>query len=242
MIVSRKIAEMFKHCGFVNIDYLVENKLETDPSKILNILNRDWRKWVKPLCMRDGGDPIFGYDTMGSQRTGCTFDGLWGSLFTMGAEDGTADSMTTAVASGSGSAFDQPMKLAIYLHSDLSLVGGTEELVNPLTTTPTWYTHNFNAPKPSVSANMDYLLMNFFDYVSTLNIIYDDGATDQRHIVFQTYNGFPDPLGTVYHGNQKSSIYCTYTTAAPPPPVVEENPLISRPLISSMKVGKPIIR
>ena len=43
---------MFKHPGFVNIDYLVENKLERNSSKILNILNRDWRKWVKPVCTK----------------------------------------------------------------------------------------------------------------------------------------------------------------------------------------------
>ncbi|GAI34999.1 unnamed protein product, partial [marine sediment metagenome] len=46
MIVSTRIAKMFKHPGFVNVDYLVRKKIDAPISSILNVLNRDWRKWV----------------------------------------------------------------------------------------------------------------------------------------------------------------------------------------------------
>lgn len=74
--MNTKIAKMFKHPGFVNIDYLVENKLETNPSKILNILNRDWRKRVKPLSMFNGGglDPT---DTFQAFDGGRVFGDVW---------------------------------------------------------------------------------------------------------------------------------------------------------------------
>jgi hypothetical protein len=244
MIVSTKIAKMFKHPGFVNIDYLVKNKLERNPSKILNIINRDWRKWVKPLCMFDGGglDPNFGYETIGVYSVTISSSGyeeIQGCKFTI-TEAGTADSITVALKRAA--AGSDKVKCAIYKRSDLSLVGATGETSPSMTTSFAWYTFNFNAPKPSLTANTEYLLAVWADYTSrSIFLAQDTGALNQSCYQDKTYDSWPDPLVPSY-SSYKNSIYCTYTTAAPPPPPVVEKPLISPPLISPVKVATPIIR
>ena len=208
MIVSRKIAEMFKHCGFVNVDYLVQNKIYAEPSKILNILNRDWRKWVKPVCMFDGGkplDPNFGYETIGtSSYYGANY--IRGSVFTC-PESGTADSISW-YNKYAFSGVVKAVKCAIYKHSDLSFVGVTEELIAGAANT--WITHNFTVPKPDL-INTQYILV-WWSRGSYAEIAYDTGETDQGHYQYLYYNSFPDPLDPA-HENCKYSIYCTYTVA-----------------------------
>ena len=208
------IAKMFKNCGFVNIDYLVRNRLETKPSKILNILNRDWRKWVKPVCMLDGGglDPNFGYETIGTAGYDTLEDGIYGSVFTI-AEDGTADLIKAAIRC---TVEAKKMKCAIYKHSDLSLVGQTEEVLVPVTDPANWITFNFTAPKPSLTANTAYILVAWsYSSVGYARLSFDAGDANQGHWQLLTYNGFPNPLNPG-HADFKYSIYCTYTTLAKP--------------------------
>ena len=214
MIVNRKIAGLFKNPGFVNIDYLVKNKLETDPSKILNILNRDWRKWIKPLCMFDGGglDPTFGYGTAGSSSA-FKENVIIGSVFDC-PESGTAQSITAYIHTG-GKEGTEKVKFGIYLHSDLSFVGSTEEFAIGTTPFTGWKTLNFTTP-PSSSAT-SYILVVWATVFSNFYIYYDAGNTNQGHYQSLTYGTFPDPLVPT-HDDNKYSIYCTYTTAAPPKP------------------------
>jgi hypothetical protein len=204
MIVSTKIAKMFKECGFVNIDYLVRNRLETNPSKILNILNRDWRKWVKPLCMFDGGglDPNFGYETQGASSQDIT-DRITGSVFTC-PEAGTATSITFYNDGTTGVTY----KCAIYKHSDLSLIASSSASTSAGTS---WNTISISA---SLEAT-DYILVVWSaSYIGPIRLTYDAGATNQGHYQTKTYNGnFPNPLVPT-HENRKYSVYCTYTAAA----------------------------
>jgi len=221
MIVSTKIAKMFKHCGFVNIDYLVENKLERNPSKILNSINRDWRKWVKPVCMKpnpktlDPFDPNFGHETIETATiiSDMTGENIRGTVFTI-TETGTADSITVALKRGS--AGSNNVKCAIYLHSDLSLVAQTASTSTSLTTTLAWYTFDLTT-SPTLTANTEYILVVWADY--TTSNIYGAahmGATNQGHGQYKVYNDFPNPLVPT-HSNFEYSIYCTYSTGAPPP-------------------------
>jgi len=214
MIVSTKIAEMFKHCGFVNVDYLVENKLERNPSKILNILNRDWRKWVKPVCMKpnlkslDPNDPNFGYTTAGGSYV-TRAERIIGSVFTI-TEAGTADSITAYV----DETYTRTYKYGIYKHDDLSFVGETESRTPAGGVAKVWRTLYFSAPKPSLEANTAHILVSKAHKYGG-NIYYDAGDTDQGHYQAISWSdgepAWSNPLVPT-HDNNKYSIYCTYTT------------------------------
>jgi hypothetical protein len=102
LIASRKIAEMFKHCGFVNIDYLVKNNLERNPSKILNIINRDWRKIEQQAGMKlkaEGLDPLYEYYNTGDDGIDAVYATRWmGQTFTVGAVGHTVTSVKLKLA------------------------------------------------------------------------------------------------------------------------------------------------
>ena len=151
----------------------------------------------------------FGYETAGSSYYSIG-DCIRGSVFTI-PEAGTADSITACLyALGNTS---QPTKCAIYLHSDLSLKGTTEQRTIAYTTTSTWQTFNFAEPKPSLTTTTAYVLVawaDVTDYGPSLR--YNAGDANQEHHQNIAYGGFPDPLAPT-HGNSKYSIYCTYTVA-----------------------------
>lgn len=159
-------------------------------------------------------DPNFGYETIGSSFINIE-DYVEGSLFTI-TEAGTADSITVALK-WSLNQWTGKFKCAIYKHSDLSLVKATQERTIALTSTPTWYTFNFSAPKPSLTGNTEYILVGFAEEKGGFpnpdcGFARDDGDSEQGHSQPVTYNSFPDPLDPS-HWNDKFSIYCTYTTA-----------------------------
>jgi len=221
LIVSRKIAGLFKNPGFVNIDYLIENKLERNSSKILNIINRDWRKWVKPVCMKpnpktlDPLDPNFGNKTLGTYAVASIENRIIGSVFTL-TESGTADSITVGLLRYA-IVWTGRIKCAIYRHSDLSLVGVTEERTITTTTTATWYTFNFIAPKPSLTAD-DYILVVWGeDVAGETDLCFIAGVQVTEHYQNIAYNGFPNPLVPTHSAsNDLACIYCTYTKLAKP--------------------------
>jgi len=214
MIVSTKIAKMFKDCGFVNIDYLLQNKIESNPSKILNILNRDWRKWVKPVCVKpnlkslDPNDPNFGYETKGGTElapAGNYINGSWYSC----PGTGDADSITVYLKQK----FENlpKIKCPIYKKSDGALVGYTEEW----TLTSGWDGwKTFNIISGGSLTAQDYWLVFW-----TNNLVsgYEDAETNKGLYKSQTYDGFPDPLTGFTLIARKWSVYCTYTTGGPPP-------------------------
>lgn len=158
-------------------------------------------------------DPNFGYETIGTFGDAIMNDHIRGSVFTI-IEAGTADSITVALSRDE--AGSKKVKCAIYKHSDLSLVGVTEERTLDLTDNFVWYTFNFAAPKPSLTANTKYVLAVWCDNAVIISIPFDYGA-NQGHYKYLVYTGsFPDPL-TPAHADSKYSIYCTYTPTVPPP-------------------------
>jgi hypothetical protein len=211
LIVSRKIAEMFKQPGFVNIDYLVKNKLEKNPSKILNILNRDWRKWVKPVCMRDDGDsldPNFGYKTKGDAYETERHE-LIGSWFSC-PEAGTANSITVFLNWQSG---NPKVKYGTYKKSDGALVDYTEEW----TVTNNWVDwKTLNIIWGGALVATDYWLIAWFSgYDVGFQLSFD--VANKGAYMDQTYGSFPSTFVPGSYDNHKHCIYCTYTSAAPPP-------------------------
>jgi len=122
MLISGKIARLFKHPGFVNIDYLIEQKIYVSPSIILNALTRDWRKWRRPAGfnkiqkVKDALDPTFGYETVGSssEYAGNHIRGSWFSC----PEAGTAISITAYLRAVSHAG---ACKAALYKKADNTL-------------------------------------------------------------------------------------------------------------------------
>ena len=210
---------MFKQCGFVNIDYLVENKLETNPSKILNIINRDWRKWVKPVCVKpnlktlDPLDPTFGYTTIGASSTPASGNSMMGALYTSPADVGVADSITFAEDGWEAT----NAKGVIVLHSNLNIIpnGITAPVYIPSDYTTSWRTAIFSTP-PSLSPNTDYVLMAIAEE-SYLDLSYDAGSANQGHLdTTNSYASPSNPTDATHNGDYKFSIYCTYTVLLPP--------------------------
>lgn len=153
---------------------------------------------------------IFGYDT--PQETYQTNnDRVTGSVFTCPSA-GTADSITAYVCHTAGTVH---MKCAIYKHSDLSLVGATEEKDDgdiggcPPAHPGSWLTFNFSDPKPSLAASTEYILVCWGD-ASVGYVHYHEGTTDQGHYDSEAYNGFPNPMDPT-HEDREYCIYCTYT-------------------------------
>lgn len=223
MIVSGKIAEMFKHRGFINIDYLVENKLERNPSKILNIINRDWRKWVKPLCMLDGGDPLdpnFGIESYGASSLNLYGDQIAGNRLDTPVDMGTLNSISAYVGrdnpSGGGSS---GIKGVVTLRSDLSIViGGVgSETVIPSYNTPAWRTSIFS-PALSLAPSSSNYIFGIINQISRSDLFYDGLQTNFS--CDDETNNYANPQNWVSAVlmNYKLSIYCTYTAGAPPPP------------------------
>ena len=140
---------------------------------------------------------------------------VMGSYFTCPA-DCNADKLTVRVA------YSYPVvktKCAIYLKSDLSFVGETEEIE-----LPEYFTglqdYNFSAPKPSLSAGVDYVLVIWSDGAAdTFGPRYQSvGFTDHSCYETHAYNGWPANLANL-SVDREYCIYCTYTISANPYPV-----------------------
>ena len=154
---------------------------------------------------------VFGYHTAGTAGNDDLEDDIKGSLFTA-PETGTipALGMCVTVAGSAG----HPVKGAVYKHSDLSLVGYTEEItVN--NGASQWVVADANGTI-SVTAGTEYLLVAWADdVVGTCHLQYDAGDVNQGHHDAQVYNGFPDPFVLTAHNNNKYSIYAHYTPSSP---------------------------
>ena len=152
----------------------------------------------------------FGYETLGD--AGYSIENvIHGSVFTI-TEAGTADSITVGCTYGTGT-WTGKIKCAIYLHSDLSRVGVTDERTVTLTSIPAWYTFDFSGTKPSLLATTAYILVAWAEDVTNgAYIRYNTGDTNQGHYQSATYGTFPNPLAPT-HLNKVHSIYCTYTVA-----------------------------
>jgi hypothetical protein len=87
-----------------------------------------------------------------------------------------------------------------------------------MTTSFAWKTLPFADPKPNLTKDTEYILVAWADYTNKeIYLAYNTGDPNVYH--YRTdlaYNSFPDPFGTLIHGTNKFSIYCTYTVAGPP--------------------------
>jgi len=153
----------------------------------------------------------FGYETLGTGGNIDIENYIRGSVFTMGAEVGqTADSITAGLKYVTGE-WTGKIKCAIYLHGTLAYVGVTEERTITLTSTSTWYTFNFIAPKPSLTASTDYILSVWAESkTGDAYVVASAPFTNSGHYQSITYGTFPNPLVPT-HSSYKHSIYCTYT-------------------------------
>ncbi|MEM3640466.1 MAG: hypothetical protein QXH37_00860 [Candidatus Bathyarchaeia archaeon] len=153
-------------------------------------------------------------ETFGNTATGGSYlnieDVIAGSVFTV-TKDGEAQSITAYIRMTASKA----MKCAIYLHSNLSLVAQTEERIIPSTSTPQSFTFNFNAPKPTLRADTEYLLVAWAQSGSgQARLYYTSGALNQGHFAFSAYSAnFPNPMPTPTHETKAYCIYCTFKPA-----------------------------
>jgi len=113
------------------------------------------------------------------------------------------------------------VKCAIYKHADSTLVpnGTTEELEIGEGQTG-WFTFNFGATKPELTAGTEYVLVvwGIPTAMGGVTITYDDGeGTTQGHYQDLAYDSgyWPNPA-SFSHEDRKYSIYCSYTPSAPP--------------------------
>jgi len=152
---------------------------------------------------------VFGYEKIGS-ITASIEDIIQGSLFKTESTGGKADSITVALRCGS-TTWTGKVKAAIVLHANLSLVGSTQELNLELTTSPTWYTFNFDT-KPNLNANTEYILCVWSKSSDGSALVCSDsGNTNQGHRQSHVYDSWPNLLGTMTHSVSKLSIYCNYS-------------------------------
>lgn len=150
------------------------------------------------------GNTVAGTNSRNTENT------IVGSIFTP-TKDGEAQSITAYIRITSSS---KNMKCAIYLHSNLSLVAQTEEIVVPVNPA-TWVTFNFLTPKPILKANTAYLLVAWSSSGSGFSYLYySSGAANQGHYAGSTYGAnFPNPMPNPTHETRACSIYCTFKPA-----------------------------
>ena len=160
----------------------------------------------------------FGYTTIGGSNqliSASWQEAITGSIFTM-PENGTADSITVSLKVITPCS--RRTKCAIYKHSDLSLVGSTEEITISLTATQQFFTFNF-ITKPNLVSGEVYILEVWSEYLAgnaSTYIAYHAGSASQGHLnPSYNYNSFPNPQSSPTHYDYEHSIYCTYTPGGP---------------------------
>ena len=214
MIISTKIANLFKHCGFINVDYLAQQKISVPPCAILSTLEKEWRKWKKPLCMLRktmfdgaGADPTFGYTSVGGDSLNVYGWAMATNRSEITEGSGTAESVSIYTASS-----DWHVRVAIYDDNAGNPNNLLWESPSTLGASGDWVT--ISTSSVTITQGEYYWLglqhdvnggMVKGDYV-------EPGYSKYRE---QSYGAFPDPFGTP-DGDQpyKYSIYCTYTTTA----------------------------
>lgn len=170
-------------------------------------------------CYKGTGTPTdYGYSILGTAGSLNIEDTIQGDLITA-ITGGEGQSITVGLK-WLTAAWTGKIKCGIYLHSDLSLKGVTEERTIALTDTATFYTFNFTGspfPKPILITGTVYVLVVWAEQIPDTNamVVWDNGSTDECHTQSLTYNGFPNPYVPSAHNNYKLSIYITVAFGAP---------------------------
>lgn len=157
---------------------------------------------------------VFGREIDGNQDR-ATIGRIAGSYFTCPA-DCNADKITARIS------YASPIvktKCAIYLKSDLSFVGSTEE-VNLPEDFSGLQDYNFSAPKPSLSTGVDYVLVIWSETGVAAFTMRSQGIgfTDHSCREEVTYNGWPANLAGL-PGDYEFCINCTYSIVSNAYPV-----------------------
>jgi len=163
-----------------------------------------------PLGAQVTIDPVFGYDTMGGSNIGVD-DYMQGPVYPI-PENGVGISMSAGLKSTDG--WNGKVKCAVYRHSDLKLIGQTEERTIAVTATYTFYTFNF-AVQPHLVKDTYYVLLVWGENAAgSCWLAYNLGSGGHYQNV--AYGGWPDPA-VLTDVNELLSVYCTYE--ADPAPV-----------------------
>lgn len=205
MIVSRKIGRMFKCPGFVNVDYLVAQKIPLNVARILNILTEDWRKWVRPVGF-GVVDPTFGKTDIGGTAT-------WGSNAVRCYRHSCPEAGIVSIISIylTHLAAGHYTRVGMYDDSLGSPNNLSVESASIEVTVDGW--QNITVANTNVVA-ADYHLA--FQMTPDDGVIWYQDASpipDMHHFQIQAYGPFPNPYAWFNGGSGYTvSIYATYTT------------------------------
>jgi len=153
-------------------------------------------------------DPNFGYESEGASTHSWTGgDDLAGCVFT---SPNAGKAMKIVVWLHTATDVWQNYKCAIYKDSDLSYVGGTEEVEVHAYPLFEQVDFSFSEPYPELEASTDYILCVWGegDYVTA----YQTTASYETCRDIEAYNGFPSAyVKNDTYANEKMSIYCSYS-------------------------------
>lgn len=230
MIVSQRIAGLFKEYGFISLDslydWLVTKRLPST-TDILKILSKNPRHYARNVDLNkidpkwiydeEQGkwiyDPCFGKQTecvgdIGSNTMGTAYDTVWVCRYNL-SEDGTVTEISFYCKAVSGTI---DVKTVIYDDSatDPNNRKGISDEVAGIDTTFAWEAFPANI---SLIAGDQHLGWNAS---ADGNAKYDSGETDQfsrEPSPYSSYPNFPDPFGTPNAQLARAaSIFATYTT------------------------------
>lgn len=193
-------SDVFENFGKITKVEIKEEAGNYKLTEIFNVGNLDIGEFIL--------DPTFGYTNTGTGIWNDAMNWMRGTLFTA-PESGTAQSISVYAWVMTAAKY---AKCAIYRHSDLVLIGQTEELLIPAASA-TWRTWNF-ITKPNLVASTDYILMIYVQFAGgNFYLKRTDAALNTGHVKNVLYNGFPSPLSGYQHVSAKNAIYCTYAVA-----------------------------
>jgi hypothetical protein len=152
-------------------------------------------------------DILTGRNIIGEDNTSSVFstieNTLRGSVFTM-SEDGLAVNVKAYL---NVTVITKATKAAIYRHSDLALIGATNQIASG--TGVGWRTMPFATPV-FLSAGVAYVIVVWQESTTGVGQVgYNSGDTDQGHVDAETFDNFPDPMVPT-HDNNKYCVYAEY--------------------------------
>jgi hypothetical protein len=203
-------------------DYTLESnedftKVGESPYLFINEGQKDTDKIYAPCYKGTGSLVEMGYSILGTGGAVGIDDAIQGDIVTSNENGGLGQSITVGLECLI-SAWTGKVKCAIYLHSDLSLKGVTEERTITLTNVgvPQWEVFHFTGSKPVINPSTAYIIVVWAEDGTggDILVVWDAGSVNERHQQILEYNGFPNPL-IPNHYDDKLSIYCSYSESEP---------------------------
>ena len=161
--------------------------------------------------VRHAAGATFGYTTIGTAGTAVIEDSIYGSWYECPAPGGVVSKLTAALLA----TLAHDTKCAIYNYvgdADAgTLVGGTNEILVPVTDPADWYDFTFAAP-PDVTALTKYFLVAWGEATGGQVRLAYDTLVNKGIWLSRAYNGWPSPMAGEITMTHKFSIYATYAT------------------------------